>query len=92
MLKPEAYQTLHKVHFGGDYALGWMLAERSWGGGQVLNHAGDNTMNFANVWIAPKKDFAIIACVNQSGKAAFSATDEAVGALMKLHDEKPAAR
>src|SRR5205823_940884 len=54
--------------FGGDYALGWMTTERSWGGGKVLNHAGDNTMNFANVWVAPQRDFAILVCVNQSGK------------------------
>jgi len=92
LLKPEAYQTLHKVHFGGDYALGWIAAERSWGGGKVLNHAGDNTMNFANVWIAPKRDFAIIACVNQSGKAAFAATDEAIVELMKLVNAKQPAK
>lgn len=92
LLKPEAYQTMHKTHFGGDYALGWMVLQRSWGGGKVLNHGGDNTMNFANVWIAPKRDFAIIACVNQSGQAAFSATDDAIVALMQLHSEKIAAR
>ena len=88
LLKPEAYQTLHTTHFGGEYALGWITAQRGWGGGKVLNHAGDNTMNFANVWIAPKRDFAIIACVNQSGKAAFAATDEAIVALMKLVNAK----
>ena len=89
LLKPGSYQTMHKVRFGGDYALGWMVAERSWGGGKVLNHAGDNTMNFANVWIAPKRDFAIIACVNQSGKVAFTATDEAIVELMKLVNTNP---
>ncbi|HEX5221964.1 MAG TPA: serine hydrolase [Verrucomicrobiae bacterium] len=88
LLKPEAYQTLHTATFGGDYALGWSVAERSWGGGKVLNHAGDNTMNFANAWIAPKRDFAIIACVNQSGKAAFTVTDEVIVALMNLINEK----
>jgi len=88
LLKPEAYQTMHTATFDGDYALGWMVAERSWGGGKVLNHAGDNTMNFANVWIAPKRNFAIVACVNQSGKAAFTATDEAIVALMKLVNDK----
>lgn len=89
LLKPEAYQTLHTTHFGGDYALGWMVLDRSWGGGKVLNHGGDNTMNFANVWLAPKRDFAIIACVNQSGEKAFAATDEAIVALMKLVKAKP---
>ena len=92
MLKREAYQKLHTPPFGGDYALGWLTAERSWGGGKVLNHAGDNTMNFANVWVAPKRDFAILVCVNQSGDKAFKATDEAVGALIKSHDGKLPAR
>jgi hypothetical protein len=68
------------------------VAERGWGGGKVLNHGGDNTMNFANVWVAPKKDFAILACINQSsgdsdGKA-FEASDEAIGAMMKLLKKK----
>ena len=88
MLKPGTYQKLHTPLFGGEYALGWIVAQRDWGGGKVLNHAGDNTMNFANVWIAPQRDFAILVCVNQSGNAAFQATDAAVGALIKLHAEK----
>ncbi|MBI3850196.1 MAG: beta-lactamase family protein [Verrucomicrobia bacterium] len=92
LLKPETYQKLHTPPFGGDYALGWIVVQREWGGGTVFNHAGDNGMNFANVWIAPQRDFAILVCVNQGGDTAFKATDEAVGALMKLHDEKPPAK
>jgi hypothetical protein len=49
----------------------------------VLNHVGDNTMNCANVWIAPQKDFAILVCVNQGGDTAFQASDAAVGAMIK---------
>ena len=60
------------------------MLQRAWGGGKVLNHCGDNTMNFANVWVAPKKDFAILVCVNQSGDTAFKASDAAVGAMIGL--------
>ena len=84
LLKPESYQKLQTQPFGGDYALGWLVLSRSWGGGKVLNHCGDNTMNCANVWVAPKKNFAILVCVNQSGDQAFQATDAAVVALMDL--------
>ena len=84
LLKPESYQKLQTPPFGGDYALGWTVVQRSWAGGKALNHAGDNTMNFANVWVAPNKDFAILVCVNQSGDTAFQATDEAVGAMIDL--------
>ena len=85
LLQPAGYQKLHTPPFGGEYALGWLVVDREWGGGTVLNHGGDNTMNFANVWIAPHRDFAVLVCVNQSGDKAFQATDEAVGALITLH-------
>ena len=89
LLKPESYQMLQTPPFGGDYALGWIVVQRGWGGSTVLNHGGDNTMNFANVWVAPKKNFAILVCLNQSGDTAFQASDEAVGALIKLLQNQP---
>jgi CubicO group peptidase (beta-lactamase class C family) len=93
LLKPESYLRLQTPPFGGDYALGWTVTQRDWAGGKALNHGGDNTMNFANVWIAPGKNFAILVCVNQSNGAnsdgvAFEATDEAVIALFDLIDNK----
>ena len=84
LLKPESYQKLQTPPFGGDYALGWIVVQRSWAGGKALNHGGDNTMNFANVWVAPSRNFAIMVCVNQSGNTAFQATDEAVVAMIDL--------
>lgn len=87
LLTPESYQKLHTPPFAGDYALGWITATRSWGGGKVLNHAGDNTMNYANVWIAPGKDFALLICANQSGDTGFRATDAMVGAMLELLKE-----
>jgi CubicO group peptidase (beta-lactamase class C family) len=91
LLQPESYRALHTPPPGGDYALGWSVVERGWGGGMVLNHGGDNTLNRANVWVAPKKNMAFLVCVNQSGDTAFRATDDAVVALMKLHNERRAA-
>ncbi len=85
LLQPSSYQKLHTPPFGGEYALGWLAVERAWGGGIVLNHNGDNTMNFADVWVAPRRDFAVLVCVNQSGHTAFEASDEAVTALITFH-------
>ena len=84
LLQPATYQKLHTPPFGGEYALGWLVVERDWAGGTALNHGGDNTMNCANVWVAPRRDFAVLVCINQSGDTAFQASDEAVGALIKL--------
>lgn len=85
LLKPETYKKLHTPPFGGDYALGWMAVDREWGGGTVLNHNGSNTMNFAVVWIAPARDFAVLVVCNQGGPVAFKACDEAASGLLKLH-------
>jgi CubicO group peptidase (beta-lactamase class C family) len=85
LLQPASYKKLHTPPFGGEYALGWLVVDRKWSGGPALNHSGDNTMNFANVWVAPRRDLAMLVCVNQSGRTAFEASDEAVGALMDLH-------
>lgn len=88
LLKASTYQALHTPPFGGDYGLGWIVVKRNWGGGTVLNHSGDNTMNHANVWIAPQRDFAVLVCINQGGDDASKASDEAAGALIKLHDSR----
>lgn len=84
LLKPSSYAILHKPQFDSTHAAGWIVVERDWGGGTVLNHTGCNTMNYANVWLAPKRDFAIMVCVNQGDDAAFKATDEAVRALIHI--------
>ncbi|MGL4230733.1 MAG: serine hydrolase domain-containing protein [Casimicrobium sp.] len=78
-LKKESAEKLH-TPVGNDYALGWLTAKRGWAGGMALNHAGDNTMNFALAWVAPAKDFAVLVATNQSG--AHPATDELAGAMI----------
>ncbi len=88
LLKASTYQTLHTPPFGGDYGLGWVVVKRDWGGGTVLNHCGDNTMNYANVWVAPQRDFAVLVCINQGGQAASNASDEAAAALIRLQESR----
>jgi CubicO group peptidase (beta-lactamase class C family) len=84
ILKPETFKRLHTPSFGGDYAFGWLVADRSWAGGRAFNHAGSNTMNFAIVWMAPAKDFAVLIATNQAGGETFNACDAAASALI-LH-------
>ncbi len=62
-----------------------IVATRDWAGGAALNHAGSNTMNYANVWIAPNRDFAVLVCINQGGHAAAKASDEALTMLIAHH-------
>ncbi|MCE9636286.1 MAG: beta-lactamase family protein [Planctomycetes bacterium] len=74
---------------GTDYAMGWNVTERPWAKGtakgdcgRVLTHTGSNTMWYAVVWIAPERDFAVLAACNQGGDAAASACDDAASALI----------
>ncbi|XZE22219.1 serine hydrolase domain-containing protein [Pirellulaceae bacterium SH449] len=63
-LNQEHYAKMYEP-VSNDYALGWGVANRAWGG-KVLTHSGDNTMNHAVVWVSPEKDFAVLVATNQS--------------------------
>lgn len=83
--------TLRRIHTpppDGDYAMGWIRTRRPWAGPPddcwTYTHSGSNTMWFAVVWIAPARDFAVIACCNQAERGD-SATDEAAAALIRDH-------
>jgi len=92
LLKPATLATLHAPPEGGNYAMGWIVTERAWGGGRVLTHAGSNTMNYAVAWLAPLRDFAVLVATNQGNSGAEKAADEAAGALVRkflLHGRKP---
>ncbi len=83
LLKSETFTLLHTPGFGGDYASGWIVMERDWGGGKVLTHAGSNNMSFAVVWMAPERSFAVLVASNQDGGDVAKACDEACWMLVK---------
>ena len=85
LLKPYTYKKLHTPPAEGNYALGWIVAERDWAGGPALTHAGSNTLNYCVVWMAPRIDLAALACTNQGGPIAARATDDAVAAMIRYH-------
>jgi CubicO group peptidase (beta-lactamase class C family) len=84
LLTPALYTELHTPPKGADYAMAWQVMDREWAGGTVLKHNGSNTMNFAVVWMAPKKGFAVVAACNQGGETAQKACDDVCTALIKL--------
>jgi CubicO group peptidase (beta-lactamase class C family) len=84
LLRPESYAKIFEVPSEGEYALGWLVTERGWGGGTVYTHAGCNTMNYAVAWLAPDRDFGVFVCINQGDATAAVAADEAAGALIGM--------
>ena len=82
LLPAAAFTRLHTPPAGGDYALGWVVTERPWAGGRVLTHTGSNTMWFCVAWLAPARDFAVLATCNQGGDGAAAACDRVAAALI----------
>lgn len=85
LLPPAIYADIQTPPPGETYAFGWGVQRRPWAGGKVLTHAGSNTMNLAICWLAPRRQFGVLACANQAGPAASAACDEAVQLLIRRH-------
>lgn len=91
LLTAESFRRLHShqpIDDKSGYALGWIALDREWAKGPVLMHNGSNTMWFAVVWIAPKRNFAALAVTNLAGiglKNGAAATDAAVKLLIETH-------
>ena len=83
LLEPETFKMLHTPDFGGNYAAGWRITHRQWAGGKVLTHTGSNNQNFAVVWMAPKKNFAVLVASNQGKGDVAEACDKAAWELIK---------
>lgn len=83
LLTPETVRKLHTAAPGSDYACGWVVLERGWAGGKALMHNGSNTMWYLVMWLAPEKNFAVIAATNIAGPDAERACDEAASAMIR---------
>jgi CubicO group peptidase (beta-lactamase class C family) len=95
ILKAEMFRILHTPakktpgEQSPDYAMGWSVTRRAWGGeGVVLTHNGTNIMWYAVTWIAPEKDFAVLVACNKGGDEAAKACDQAAAAMIKRHAER----
>jgi len=89
LLKPETFQELHKDRYQQGYALGWGVVQRSWANGLALTHGGSNTLWYANIWIAPQRNAALMAATNSADcptqDSGFRATDAVIGALIRKY-------
>lgn len=88
LLGRDSFRKLHTPFAtDSDYAMGWSVVSRDWGGGNVLTHNGTNTTNYAVMWLAPRRDFAVVACTNCYGDGVDTAIDSIVAQL--VHDYAP---
>jgi len=83
IVSKDGWRTLHEQVPGGEMALGWIVAGRSWAKGNALTHAGSNTMNYSLIWVAPNAGFGLIACTNAMTPEVPKAMDELIGKMLQ---------
>lgn len=95
-LAPLNSKQLHFLHKpvppSKEYAVGWLSLDRPWAHGKALNHNGSNTMNYAVMWLAPERRFAVVATANIDSAASVKACDEACAMMIGRYLEKAEAR
>lgn len=72
---------------GGDYGYGWIVTSRTWANGRVVTHVGSNTINTSVVWVAPERDFAVLALSNAAGGEVLTALDTLVLRLLAYYED-----
>ncbi len=86
LLPAEEFARLHQPAPNADgYALGWKVVERPWAGGTALTHMGSNTMFTAVIWLAPKRNFAVVAACNLGIPEGIKDCDAGVGKLIPTY-------
>jgi CubicO group peptidase (beta-lactamase class C family) len=82
LLKAETFRKLHTPPPGEEYAFGWVCMNRSWAGGRAIMHNGSNTMWYIVMWLAPEKNFSVIAATNTGVGNTFQGCDDVASAMI----------
>jgi CubicO group peptidase (beta-lactamase class C family) len=82
-LSPQAY-TMLLTNYGGDYSLGWALVEGDWAGGVAYGHAGSNGIYYAEAWVVPNLNYAVMVLANAAGGTTFDAAQEAIEKVYEM--------
>lgn len=91
LLKPETFRKLH-TPVKNNYACGWVRLPTPEKGEPYLFHNGSNTMWYAEMWLDPAKQVAVLVATNEGGFKAEQAVRSAALELLKLAkkgDEHP---
>jgi CubicO group peptidase (beta-lactamase class C family) len=89
LLTPASFQVLHNDQYHQGYALGWFVANRDWAQGLTLSHNGSNTLWYADIWIAPTRNAALMTATNTadcpSQGVGFNACDAAISTMVGIY-------
>ena len=83
LLSPRTLWTLITPAPGLDYAGGWLVTSRDWGGGTVMTMTGRNTYWVSVVWVAPRRNFAILVSTNIGNDRFVKMSDDVVEKILQ---------
>jgi len=89
LLKQSSMLKLHTaVPNNANYAYGWVAVDRPWAGsGKALNHNGSNLQWFSVIWMAPARQFGVVALCNlatsSGANPGSTATDQIAGKMIQ---------
>jgi CubicO group peptidase (beta-lactamase class C family) len=88
LLPQAAMVQLHTaVPNNGRYAYGWTETPRPWANGTALTHNGSNVQWYSVIWMAPNREFAVVALCNIAAPSGPNpgaiATDQVVGKMIQ---------
>jgi CubicO group peptidase (beta-lactamase class C family) len=88
-LKESSFKKLHSPIQNQIFGLGWINLKPSWAKkDNHIFHNGSNTMNYAEMWISPKKNYAIAVATNIGNQKAMEAVRKAIEMIAKDFLEK----
>jgi CubicO group peptidase (beta-lactamase class C family) len=83
ILHAASFAKLHAAYPGQTYTYGgWERLERDWAHGPALAHVGSNTLNVADLWLAPGRRLGLLATSNASDAVAVRPVDRVIGLLL----------
>jgi len=86
LVSAATFARLHQQASGTASGLGWLLGVRVWANGIALHHEGSNQLWYANVWLAPERDFGLLAVTNGGQERGFRTTEQTVLTLIERFD------
>ncbi len=78
LLHKDTFAKLHNPPEDGTYAMGWGIAQPDWARGRVLQHAGSNTMWFAQIVLVPDAQAGFLITTNAADEKAINAVRRVV--------------
>lgn len=83
LLSKKTFEFMYAPPAVGEYSMGLVFLQREWADGKATFHNGSNTLNYAVMWLSPKKRLGVVAATNCGGTVAARALDDVAALVIR---------